>query len=207
MDSKQVVVEEVKVTASSSTSVVTTTTTNTTRVQHRGVDSGRQLRLLATDMDSTLLDNHHQLSDVNRNALQRLHGMGIQVLLCSGRMSPCMFPYEKLLGIDMNMVCYNGALAIRQRYDIRSYHTIIAYVMSEIVIVVFVNSAHGREAVYDYPVPASSTTRILDWVEKNGYTANVYPRGELSRDLPAPPVYHSSSLYHTIPYHSTVIFR
>lgn len=128
----------------------------------RGVDSGRQLCMLATDMDSTLLNDNHQLTDTNKAALHLLHGRGIHILLCSGRMSPCMFPYEHQLGIDMNMVCYNGALALTQR-------------------------ASGRVAVYDHPVPASSTTRILDWVEKHGYTANVYPRNELSRGMPAPP--------------------
>ena len=42
-------------------------------------------RLIALDLDDTLLDSHTQISDGNVRALQRAAALGIYIVICSGR--------------------------------------------------------------------------------------------------------------------------
>ncbi len=42
-------------------------------------------RLLATDIDDTLIDEHQNLPEVNRRVLAALHEHGVRIVFCSGR--------------------------------------------------------------------------------------------------------------------------
>jgi hypothetical protein len=75
----------------------------------------KRYKLVACDMDGTLLNAEHKVSARNRAALQRLQAQGVHVVLCSGRMLRTLEPLESELGIDMNMVCYNGAMAVGEK--------------------------------------------------------------------------------------------
>jgi len=71
----------------------------------------RPYRIVALDLDGTLLDDHGRISAADRDALRRFADGGGIVVLASGRMSASIRPFYALLGIDGPTIGYNGALA------------------------------------------------------------------------------------------------
>jgi len=68
------------------------------------------VRLLAIDIDGTLLDPHFQISERNRSALRAAHDAGIEVLLATGRRHDYALPVAAELGFPVWLVSSNGAL-------------------------------------------------------------------------------------------------
>ena len=68
-------------------------------------------RLLALDLDGTVLDGERQLPDDVSDAITRGHRRGIKVILCSGRMVCSAVPFWRRLGLDTPIIGYNGACA------------------------------------------------------------------------------------------------
>ncbi len=74
------------------------------------------IKLVAIDMDGTLLSSAHNVSPLNRKALKIANDKGIKVVLCSGRRIHNLLDYAKDLGIDGDegfVVGNNGAGAMR----------------------------------------------------------------------------------------------
>ena len=80
------------------------------------------IRLIATDMDDTLLAKDGSLHDRTVSALRAAMERGILVTLASGRMLPSVTPYAELIGVNAPMILFNGALA----YDHRTGETLFA---------------------------------------------------------------------------------
>jgi len=75
------------------------------------LDERRRIRLIALDLDGTLLDEKKTISRRNREALARASDMGVVVALASGRMTDCIAPTAEALGIDCPIIAYNGGMA------------------------------------------------------------------------------------------------
>jgi hydroxymethylpyrimidine pyrophosphatase-like HAD family hydrolase len=58
------------------------------------------IRLLATDIDGTLLNSEFRISDVDLAAIHRAHEEGIEVVLVTVRRHTFAFPIAKLLDFD-----------------------------------------------------------------------------------------------------------
>ena len=67
-----------------------------------------QIKLIASDMDDTLLNNNRQISPRNEAAIKKAIEAGIVFTLASGRMYCSMQPYAQKLGLDVPLVSYNG---------------------------------------------------------------------------------------------------
>ena len=68
------------------------------------------LRLLAIDIDGTLLDPQYQISAANLAALRRAHRSGVEVVLVTGRRHAFAMPVAALLGFDLWLISSNGAV-------------------------------------------------------------------------------------------------
>ncbi len=68
------------------------------------------IRLLATDIDGTLLNPQFQVSDGDLMALRRAHAAGIEVVLVTGRRHSFALPIAKQLGFDLWLISSNGAV-------------------------------------------------------------------------------------------------
>lgn len=68
------------------------------------------IRLIATDLDGTLLNEEKQVSEENRVAVEAAVKKGVMVTIATGRMYCSALPYAKQLGIDVPIITYNGAL-------------------------------------------------------------------------------------------------
>lgn len=68
------------------------------------------IRLLALDIDGTLLDQQFQISARNIEALKAAHEAGIHVMLATGRRHDYALPIADQLGIPVSLISSNGAL-------------------------------------------------------------------------------------------------
>ncbi len=68
------------------------------------------IRLLAIDIDGTLLDPQYQISAANLAALRRAHRGGVEVVLVTGRRHTFAMPVAEMLGFDLWLISSNGAV-------------------------------------------------------------------------------------------------
>lgn len=68
------------------------------------------IRLLATDIDGTLLNPQFQISEGDLLALRRAHAAGIEIVLVTGRRHTFALPIAKQLGFDLWLISSNGAV-------------------------------------------------------------------------------------------------
>jgi len=69
-----------------------------------------EIRLLATDIDGTLLNPQFQISEGDLTALRRAHAAGIEIVLVTGRRHTFALPIAKQLGFDLWLISSNGAV-------------------------------------------------------------------------------------------------
>jgi Cof subfamily protein (haloacid dehalogenase superfamily) len=68
------------------------------------------IRLLATDIDGTLLNPQFQISEGDLLALRRAHAEGIEIVLVTGRRHQFALPIAQQLGFDLWLISSNGAV-------------------------------------------------------------------------------------------------
>ena len=70
----------------------------------------RSIRLLASDIDGTLLNPQFQISSDDLAALRRAHAAGIEIVLVTGRRHTFALPIAQQLGFDLWLISSNGAV-------------------------------------------------------------------------------------------------
>src|SRR6266566_2704483 len=68
------------------------------------------IRLLAVDIDGTLLNSQFHISQADLGALRRAHETGVEVLLVTGRRHAFALPIAQQLGFDLWLISSNGAV-------------------------------------------------------------------------------------------------
>jgi Cof subfamily protein (haloacid dehalogenase superfamily) len=68
------------------------------------------IRLLALDIDGTLLDPQFKISAENLSALRAAHAAGIEIVLATGRRHDYALPIAQEIGIPVWLISSNGAL-------------------------------------------------------------------------------------------------
>ena len=109
----------------------------------------KKIRLIALDVDGTLLDDHKRLPRANREALQEAVKRGVRIAIASGRMTPTIDPVQDMLGIDCIVVAYNGGKVVGSR-------------------------AEGRPLIAHRPVPSDVSDHFIDYSQEHGYLLNFY---------------------------------
>ncbi|MFC4403419.1 Cof-type HAD-IIB family hydrolase [Gracilibacillus xinjiangensis] len=67
------------------------------------------MQLIATDLDGTLLNENHEISAENRQALQMAKDNGVEIVVATGRSySAAKLPLRNA-GLDFPIICLNGA--------------------------------------------------------------------------------------------------
>jgi Cof subfamily protein (haloacid dehalogenase superfamily) len=72
-------------------------------------------RLLAIDIDGTLLNSQFKISTADMEALRQVHASGAEIILCTGRRHQFAMPIAQLLGFDIWMCSSNGAVTRSSR--------------------------------------------------------------------------------------------
>jgi Cof subfamily protein (haloacid dehalogenase superfamily) len=68
------------------------------------------IRLVASDIDGTLLNPQFQISPDDLEALRRAHASGIEIVLVTGRRHTFALPIARQLGFDLWLISSNGAV-------------------------------------------------------------------------------------------------
>ena len=68
------------------------------------------VQLLAVDIDGTLLNPQFQISETDLAALRRVHSLGIEVVVVTGRRHTFALPIVQQLGFDLGLISSNGAI-------------------------------------------------------------------------------------------------
>jgi Cof subfamily protein (haloacid dehalogenase superfamily) len=68
------------------------------------------IRLIASDIDGTLLNPQFQISSKDLLALRQAHDSGIEIVLVTGRRHTFALPIAKQLGFDFWLISSNGAV-------------------------------------------------------------------------------------------------
>jgi len=68
------------------------------------------IRLIAMDLDGTLLDTQYRISPANHHALRDLHASGIKVVLATGRRFGVGAHFSEAVGIHEAAIFQNGAV-------------------------------------------------------------------------------------------------
>ena len=78
----------------------------------------RPIRLIAIDIDGTLLDSKVEISPANLDALCRAHEAGIEIVLGTGRRHKFALPIAESLGFDLWLISSNGAVTRSTRGEV-----------------------------------------------------------------------------------------
>lgn len=87
-----------------------------------------QYRLVALDLDGTLLNSRMQIQDETVEVLKLVREKGIQVMVVTGRHHVAAFAYWDQLGLELPAVCCNGAYL----YDFRARRALLANPLSKV---------------------------------------------------------------------------
>jgi len=68
------------------------------------------LRLIAIDIDGTLLSPEFKISETDLATLRRVHAQGIEIILVTGRRHTFALPIAQQLGFDLWLISSNGAV-------------------------------------------------------------------------------------------------
>ena len=69
-------------------------------------------KLVAFDLDGTLLNPEHRLTQPTLDKLRELDGLGVSIVFATGRSAPAVYEHVAALGIQSTLPCvlYNGAV-------------------------------------------------------------------------------------------------
>lgn len=79
-------------------------------------------KLIALDVDGTLLTDDHRLTRKTREAVRAVHEQGARIVLCTGRGAVSTLPLLDELGLDGIVITHNGGATIRSP-DRKVLHT------------------------------------------------------------------------------------
>lgn len=84
------------------------------------------IKLLALDVDGTLVGRDLKISSRVREAIARMQRAGIQACLVTGRMYRATLPFARELRLSAPVVCYQGAAVIDPASDEVLVHEVLA---------------------------------------------------------------------------------
>lgn len=109
----------------------------------------KPFRLIALDLDGTLLDDEGRISPADAAALKGFSEAGGIVVLASGRMTDNIRPFYDVMGIDGPTIAYNGAVTRESR-------------------------AAGGGVILETPLPARYADELIDYTRREHFHLNYY---------------------------------
>ncbi len=104
-------------------------------------------KLLAFDLDDTLLDRNNKISDKNVETLRKAAAAGLIITIATGRMFQSALPYARQLGINVPLITYHGGL---------------------------IKKAADGEVIWHRPVPLEAAIQVAEYAREHGYHLNLF---------------------------------
>lgn len=109
-------------------------------------------KLVAIDLDGTLLNSYGEVSEATKNALQKAKSQGVEIVLASGRPISSTESLAIELGVDNYLISGNGSAV----FDIKN-----------------------QKVIYDRFLNKEQVLKIAKLCEKNSFFYNVYTEDEV----------------------------
>lgn len=111
-----------------------------------------KIKLIASDMDDTLLNNDREISPRNLAAIRQALAAGLVFTLATGRMYRSIQPFARQLQLDVPLIAYNGAL---------------------------VKGALSEKVYVRRPLQLATALAVLDYCRAKGYYVQAYVDDDL----------------------------
>ncbi|WP_300381023.1 Cof-type HAD-IIB family hydrolase [Clostridium sp.] len=122
------------------------------------------IKLICIDMDGTLLNSNHEVTEENKLILQKAFAKGIRIVLCTGRIFMSARYYSDLIGIkNAPVIASNGA---------------------------YIKNGYTDKAIYENPMPKDLVLEIYSIIKRYGLKINFNSWNTLFR-IDKEPSYHT----------------
>ena len=101
-------------------------------------------KLVAIDLDGTLLDSYGQISEKSKNIIQKAINKGTKIVLASGRGKMSVRNFALDIGADEYMICGNGALV----YDLKNEEIIYEKFLSQKKVLQLIKTCEENSIYY-----------------------------------------------------------
>jgi Cof subfamily protein (haloacid dehalogenase superfamily) len=132
-----------------------------------------RVRLLAIDLDGTLIDDRLQMNPKDADAVRAASAAGVQIVITTGRMFRSARPYAEQLGLRGPMINYQGAV-------VRDLQTEEVWYRCEL-------SVGMQQRVLAYAEPRD--WHVNTYINEEVYTARARPEADLYAEVARVP-YH-----------------
>jgi len=120
------------------------------------------VRLIALDIDGTLLDSRWQVSEVNRRTIAEAARRGIEVALVTGRRYDFAMPVARQLDAPLTMIVNNGALIRSTNDGLTHLRHLLPRRTAEQVLHLTKPWREGAAVIFDRPAENQLMLETLD---------------------------------------------
>ena len=128
---------------------------STASTQRKRVREVAPYKLLAIDLDGTLLDRNGEAKDVDVQAIKKLKARGIKVTILTGRLFSGTRPSAELLGIDGPVGCADGSHVVQVK---------------------------GQKTLLHHGIRGRAADRLRDSLERNDLVAFLFAEDAIVHD-------------------------
>lgn len=108
--------------------------------------------LVVLDLDGTLLNDDHKISEKNKDAILHLKKHDVQFMLASGRPHASILPYARELDLELPIISLNGAM---------------------------VKSPSSDEVYVSSSIPTKEVAKILSHAKKSDFLVSLYSEDKI----------------------------
>ncbi len=120
------------------------------------------VKLIAMDIDGTLLDSRWQVPEANRHAVAEAAGRGIEIVLVTGRRFDFARPIAEQVPCELTMIVNNGAL-IKSKNGTTHLRHLLPREIARQVLDATPQFRTGAAVVFDRPRERQVIYERLDW--------------------------------------------
>jgi Cof subfamily protein (haloacid dehalogenase superfamily) len=128
------------------------------------------LRLIALDIDGTLLDDRSQLPDINRQAVSDAAARGIEIALVTGRRYDFAMPIARQFPCPLTMIVNNGAL-VKSTEGVTHLSRLLPLDVARRTLAATPQFRHCAAVCFDRPHENQVIFERIDWEDplRRGY--------------------------------------
>lgn len=124
------------------------------------------IRLLAIDIDGTLLDSKGRVPAANLDAIHRAAGRGVRIVIATGRSFHFALQALAELPDDLTLLVYNGAIA-RSRSGETHLRRLLPQAVAREVLAATIEWRADTACVFDRPSAGQLVYDRMDWSHPN----------------------------------------
>jgi len=135
-------------------------------------------RLIATDLDDTLLNENSKISERNRKAIEAARRKGVYFTLATGRMAQSTFRYARQLEVELPLITYHGALVCSLHEEKPYYYRPLEFALVRDIIKEAQERSHHVNLYLEDRLFVKEYNRITSFY-KNFSSVEIEPVGDL----------------------------